>query len=66
MEVPVEERLVLSVDEAAVRLGLDRKSVYGAVKRNEIPHVRLGNRILIPKLALDRLLAGADQSATAE
>jgi excisionase family DNA binding protein len=59
-----QERLTLSVDEAAVALGISRAFAYDAIKRNEIPHIKIGKRILIPRVALDRMLdsSGADPS----
>jgi len=57
------ERLVYSVDETAEQLGVNRKSVYDAVKRNELPHIRVGHRILVPKVALDRLMADCAEGA---
>ncbi len=52
-------RLTLTVDEAAAALGISRAFAYEAVTRNEIPHIRIGRRILIPRAALDRMLQGA-------
>lgn len=50
---------VLSVDEAARLLGgLDRKTIYGAIARGELPALRLGRRILISRAVLDRMLSG--------
>jgi hypothetical protein len=34
------------------------------VTRNQIPHVRIGRRILIPRLALQRLLDVTEQPDT--
>jgi excisionase family DNA binding protein len=50
------ERLTLSVEEAADQLGISRALAYEAVRRGQIPHVRIGRRILVPKVALQRLL----------
>jgi excisionase family DNA binding protein len=50
--------LALSVEQARLRLGLSRGLMYEAVKRGEIPSIRIGRRILIPKSALLRLLDG--------
>jgi len=55
------ERLTLSVDEAALALGISRASAYEAVHRGEIPHIKIGKRMLIPRASLDRMLASADQ-----
>ncbi len=53
------ERLTYSVDEAADVLGISRAGAYEAVQRGDIPHLRVGRRILIPKSALHRLVEGA-------
>jgi excisionase family DNA binding protein len=50
------EKLTLNVTEAAHLLNLSRNSAYQGVKRNEIPHIKVGKRILIPREALKRLL----------
>lgn len=50
------ESLVLTVEEARRLLRLSRGLMYEALRRNEIPNVRIGRRILIPKAALMRLL----------
>lgn len=43
---------VMSVDEAAQFLGLDRNTVYDAAGRGEIPHRRIGKRILLSRTQL--------------
>jgi excisionase family DNA binding protein len=53
---PVENRLVFTVEEAAQLLGISRSFAYEAVQRGEIPSMRIGRRILVPKAALQRLL----------
>ena len=55
------QRLTMTVEEAAVVLGISRATAYDAVSRGEIPCIRIGRRILIPKVALERLLDGAGQ-----
>jgi excisionase family DNA binding protein len=52
------QRLTMTVEEAAIALGISRATAYEAVSRGEIPCIRIGRRILIPKVALDRLLKG--------
>ena len=54
------EKLTLTVDEAAQALGLSRNSCYQAVETGALPSLRIGKRILIPRFALERLLAGID------
>ncbi len=58
----VETELVLSVGEAGRRLGLSRPRAYLAAKRGQIPTIRLGRRLVVPKIALERLLASAGQA----
>ena len=53
---PVEDRLVFTVEEAAQLLGISRSFAYEAVQRGDIPSMRIGRRILVPKAALRRLL----------
>jgi excisionase family DNA binding protein len=46
------DRLVLTVTEAGKLLGLSRAFTYELVARGEIPVIRLGRRIVVPKAAL--------------
>lgn len=55
----VAESRVWTVDEAACLLGISRAHAYELVARNELPHVRLGRRIVVPKRAVEQLLAQA-------
>ncbi len=52
----IEQPAVLTVDEAARILSISRGSAYSAIRANEIPHIRIGNRILIPRAKLFALL----------
>jgi excisionase family DNA binding protein len=47
---------VISVDEAAEALGVSRNTAYEAIKKGQLPHIRVGRRIVVPKLAFERLL----------
>ncbi|MDA0221347.1 MAG: helix-turn-helix domain-containing protein [Proteobacteria bacterium] len=47
----------MTVDEAAVILGIGRNAAYEGVRAGTIPSIRIGKRILIPNVALDQLLA---------
>lgn len=51
------ERAVLTVEETRAQLGLSRGLIYAAIRRGEIPSIRVGRRILIPRAALDQLLS---------
>ena len=60
---PMEDRLVFTVEEAAELLGISRSFAYEAVQRAEIPSMRIGKRILVPKVALQRFLEQAGGTA---
>ena len=51
--VSLTERLALSVEEAAELLGISRDLAYDLVARREIPSVRLGRRLVVPRRALE-------------
>jgi excisionase family DNA binding protein len=51
-----DERVVLTVEEAGKLLGISRQSAYNAVKNGEIPTIKIGRRILVPRVQLDRML----------
>ena len=53
------EKLTLNVSEAALKLGISRPSLYQALKRGEIPCIKVGHRVVIPISALQRHLASA-------
>jgi excisionase family DNA binding protein len=59
MEELMEDCLTLTVDEAAQVLGISRALAYELIARGEIPSLRLGRRIVVPRRALDLLLAQA-------
>jgi excisionase family DNA binding protein len=54
--VPHTQRLVYSVAEAGEILGISRAFAYELVSRGELPVVRLGRRIVIPKAALHAII----------
>ncbi len=58
MTTDVEPPRTYKVDEAARLLGIGRNQCYEALKRGDLPSIRLGKRLLIPRAALDRLLDG--------
>lgn len=59
-------RVVLSLDEVADRLGLHRTTVAGAIRRGELPGLRVGRRWLVPVDAFDRLLEAEAPSRVEE
>ena len=52
------EQQTYKVEEAAKMLGIGRNLAYELVASGEIPSLRLGRRIVVPKGAFDRLLSG--------
>jgi hypothetical protein len=52
------ERLVYDVPEAGALAGLGRNASYEAAKRGEIPTLKLGGRIVVPKRKWDAMLSG--------
>jgi excisionase family DNA binding protein len=54
-----EGRLVWTVEEAGRLLGISRAHAYELVARGELPHVRLGRRVVVPKAATETILARA-------
>jgi hypothetical protein len=56
----VPERLVLDLwPETGRALGLGRAATYAAARRGEIPTLRFGRRLVVPRAALEELLRGA-------
>jgi len=52
------EKEVLTAREARKLLRLGHNQIYAAIKRGEIPAIRIGGKLLIPRRALLRLLEG--------
>jgi excisionase family DNA binding protein len=55
--------LAFSVPEAARALGISKTLAYEAAYRGEIPTIRVGSRVLVPRAALERMLAGVESAA---
>jgi Helix-turn-helix domain len=50
-----------SVEEAGIEiLGMSRNKSYDAVYKKQIPTIRIGRILRVPRFALERLLTGAD------
>jgi excisionase family DNA binding protein len=54
------ERVALSVTEVAKLLGISRALAYELAARGYLPALRLGRRVVVPRVALAALL-GADR-----
>ncbi len=57
-EKPIERMTIPVWPDAGQMLGLGRNATYDAVARGEIPVLRFGRRILVPRKALERLVDG--------
>jgi len=58
-EVAQDSRLTWTVPEVARLLGISKDSAYEAAHRGELPVRLIGRRLLVPRVALLRLLNGA-------
>lgn len=52
------ERRTYKIEEAGKMLGVGRNQAYAAAMCGQIPTIRIGKRILVPKEPFDRMLAG--------
>ena len=56
MSMDIDKRLCITVPEVAEMLGISRNFAYELVKQGQLPVIRFGKRLLIPKMALERML----------
>ncbi len=54
-----EEKITYTVDEFARVCGIGRSLAFRMIREGEIPSIRLGRRIIVPKAALRRMLERA-------
>jgi excisionase family DNA binding protein len=59
----IAESLVYTIEEAGKLLSLGRSGAYEAARRGDIPVLRIGRRWLVPRVALDKMLAAAGKDA---
>ena len=52
-------RRTMTIGEAAKVLGVSKNKAYLAARDGQIPTIRLGKRLLVPLVALERMLADA-------
>jgi len=50
------EKLVFTVNETRRKLRISRGLTYEAIRRGEIPSIRIGGRILVPRKALEDMI----------
>jgi len=51
----MQDNAFMTVEEAAEYLGIGRHAAYGAVRSGQIPSIRIGKSIRVPRQALRRL-----------
>lgn len=52
------DRAVLTVSEVCKVFGLRKSSAYLAISRGQIPSIRIGSQIRVPRDAVERMLKG--------
>ena len=57
------DKLTVTVLEAAEALGISTRTIYPKVDAGEFPHLRFGDRIVIPIDALERMCAEASKAS---
>jgi excisionase family DNA binding protein len=58
----MQDRLTVTVEEAARMLGVSRALGYELVRRGEIPSLRLGRRVVVPRKALEAMVDAPPES----
>ena len=52
-----KDELTISVPEAGRRLGLGKNAAYEAARRGELPVLRFGRKLRVPRIAYERMLS---------
>jgi excisionase family DNA binding protein len=52
------ERLTVTVEQAGELLGISRALAYELVRRGQLPSLRLGRRVVVPREALLAMIRG--------
>ncbi len=58
------EKPFIKASDAARALGVSAQTIRNAVRRGDLPAIRLGRHILVAREALDRLVESAGQATT--
>jgi excisionase family DNA binding protein len=57
------DKKTLSIPEVGKALGIGRSAAYEAARSGQLPTIKIGRRILVPLVALERLLERAGKPA---
>lgn len=60
------DRQTYRVEEVAKLLGVGRAAAYAAVRQGQLPVVRIGRLVRVPKPAFERWLAGIELKLSAQ
>ena len=63
MENKTQDKLTITVPEAARMLGISRGLAYEMAREGTIPTLRFGRRVVVPLAAIERLLQETNKTA---
>jgi excisionase family DNA binding protein len=66
MNDAVGTKMLLTIPEVALRLGLGRSLTYQLVMQGQIPSLKLGRARRVPLVALEEFIAGRLQEANGD
>jgi hypothetical protein len=58
-------RDAFTVEETGKILGISRASAFAAANRGDIPTIRIGKRLIVPRRGLENLLGAPDHKSVA-
>jgi excisionase family DNA binding protein len=58
--LPPVLRRTYRIEEVATLLGIGRNAAYEAARRGDFPVIKIGKRIVVPRVSIDRMLAPAE------
>ena len=61
---PLDQPATMNIETAARVLGIGRQTAYELARQGKLPVLRLGRRLVVPKAALERMLAEASLQTT--
>jgi excisionase family DNA binding protein len=64
MSVLADKRLTLTIEEAGELLGVGRSTAYAAARAGQLPVVRIGRRLLVPRHKLEELLGAVHNASS--
>lgn len=57
------EKLVYTIEQAAEKLSISRATAYSLAREGRLPVIRISDRrLIVPKVALEKMLAEAGRS----